>query len=208
MAEENKISLAEDLADRILRKRKMDIYNSFFGDVTKETYDKYFKSQGKAKKPYLQEGIYGHKWTDGEGHVHHEMLQKGRWQYKKVGKKRKPVKSQMKEEINTGRKLIKMNKKVSLNEKQAMTFGGNDGFLLKLAFDGKVPTEYKSGSYEYDHESRESFNANDIEKKYGQERFEKKGKMSKFDKEVAETIKEWASDNLLTIHVESVYNED
>lgn len=184
-----------ELADLIIYQRKKLIFDSYFGDVTKQTYEKYFTVQGKAKTPYLKEGVYGHKWYDGEGHVHYQMLQKGRWQYRKVGKKRKPMKSEMKRQYQEGENLIKMNEKQSMNFKELKTYEGKDGIKVVLSFENKLPAMSRKASElalgEFQGAEKEWKTKKDPNVKF-----------SSFDKELNKAIDKWAQTNGLKVIVE------
>lgn len=165
------IELVSDLADRIVSKRKKDIYDSFFEDA-------------ESDKPHTEKGIYGRTWTDADGHKHHQMLINGRWQRNKVGKKAKPMKSEMKKQIDLGNKLIKSNSAAEKTSKK----GISDGVEIKLAYEGRLPSEYANSSFQVDSDGKVEAN----------------GKMGSLEKDIVKCVSDWASENGLTITISSL----
>lgn len=187
--------LLSDLADRIIDRRRVQIYDDFFDDVSKTTWDKYFKERkvrGRVYSPYLKEGVHG--WTyvrKKDGTVQYRMISKNRWARVKRGKKTIPSPSKLTYEKKIADKLIDLNEK-----KQSFKKGVMNGYEVTLAYEESLPREYK-GSY--------------VAENFGEAGnlmiTESSGRMSKLDRDILICIREWADKNRLNIVVSSNFSE-
>ena len=192
------LDLASDLADRIISKRRLDIYDDFFEDVSRTTWDKYFKDRRVGKKnkpPYLTEGLHGFSYVRREdGTVHYRMIAKRRWIRVKRGKVTIPNPKGLEYETKLANKLIDLNDRTEIVKR-----GTTKGYEVKLAYEKTVPSEYKK-NYKATNEDLES------ETGIGDLKITSTGsKLSKLDKDIFKCISDWAKSNGLKIVVSSDY---
>lgn len=181
------------LAQFITEERLNDIENEFYVEVTKATFDKWYRANG-IRKPRLQEGRHGgYVKTDSEGNRHYMMLRRSKYTGRMVGKRKKrfsPDRGSMSSAVRRANRLMYLGRRGNVRIER-----GTGDVIVYLNYD-RLPAEHK-GVY-VDHSGDTEW-----ERRY----ILKDGKMSELDRLIIRAIYRWGQSQGVLFDIESIYGE-